>query len=327
MISSRADYDFVTFPGGVLVNGGIMPLRSGEALRALRLEDVGFLYEAMCERQTAMGESANHATLTKEIRAYNLSTVANGLTALAPRWMTDFEPAKKEVEGADGNTIAGIYGNKSTAPTATFAVGSPLVAADVKNLFDSVKSMRQFEAEGRPTMNVGSTAYTYSYGPDKRFDRQPNAPTYARLLIGYAANSFSCTAGTYDGTYYNDYASGGYEYYNRATSGTYKVDVAVGGEYLGEVSAIAIMRLRKTEKPYEGGEGETVTKYFSAKTNATCTDGVVAVQLSDLLTVADELTSGFERPGYETKAYNIFEWDVAMMDLLVLCKLGEHTKF
>lgn len=326
MINSRASYDFVTFPDGVAVNGGIMPLRSGSAANALRLEDVGFLYEAMCERQAALGETANHATLTKEIRAYPLSTVANGLTALAPKFLTDFEPTKVAVSSATGNTIAGIYGNASTAPAASFATGAPLVAADVKNLFDSVATMRQFDAEGEVTAAQSGLTHTYSYGPDERFNNQTywDFP-YKGLLIWYSSNSFQRFP---EGTSGGVLTDGGYEFEIRATAGKYQVATEVGAKYLAKTSAVAIMRTQLSVRAYTGATETTTTKnFYAVPVAATYANGVVTVALSDLLTVADDLASAFERPGYKAKAYNIYEWDVYVLDLLALCKLGDHTKF
>lgn len=327
MINSRSAYDFVTFPDGVAVNGGIMPLRSGSAANALRLEDVGFLYEAMCERQTEIGETANYATLTKAIRAFPLSTVANALTALASKYLQEFEPTKVAVSSADGNTIAGIYGNASTAPTASFAAGGPLVAANVKNLFDSVSTMRQFEAEGTVTAAQSDLTHTYSYGPDERFNKQTFWDfTYKGLLIWYCSNSFSTNSSNVGGAVLEP-ADGGYEFEIRATAGTYQVAAELEAKYLAKVVAVAIMRTQLSVRAYTGAtETTTTTNYYAVPVAATYEDGVVTVALADLLAVADDLAGAFERPGYKAKAYNIYEWDVYVLDILALCKLGEHTK-
>lgn len=327
MINSRASYDFVTFPDGVIVNGGIMPLRSGSAANALRLEDVGFLYEAMCERQAAMGEMANHETLTKEIRAYPLSTIANGLTTLAPKFLKDFEPSKVEVASYDGNTIAGIYGNASTAPTASFATGSPLVAANVKNLFDSVATMRQFEAEGEVTLKNTDGSVSYTYGPDERFNRQKKYLSFTaggKLLREYITCAWTETWSNKDGVVLEE-EKGGYDYELFATSGTYKVDVGIDKKYVDDISAVAILRTSFID---HSGSDYTYHNY-AIPVESTYADGSVSVDFSVMLAAADKLASdlGYAKPGYLGRQYHYYVWAITVLDLLAVCKLGEHTKF
>lgn len=329
MINSRASYDFVTFPDGVAVNGGIMPLRSGSAVNALRLEDVGFLYEAMCERQAVIGETANRITLSKSVRAEPLAAVASGLASLATSFMPDFEPTKVAVDGLTGHTIASVYDVASTSPTALFATGAPLVAANVKNLFGSVATMRQFEAEGEKTVtNTGST-HTYTYGPDERFDVQSKygfdlPRTNLRL---YAACAWSERGEYVDGAWQKD-VDGGYEYEICATSGTYKVAAEVDEKYVDSVSVVAIMRAYTVITAF--GETEKRTYYdYAIPVKATYADGAISVAFSEMLAAADNIATdlGLLRPGYISRQYNYYSWCTLVYDLLALCKLGERTKF
>lgn len=322
MINSRASYDFVTFPDGVAVNGGIMPLRSGAAANAMRLEDVGFLYEAMCERQTAMGETANHATLTKEIRAYPLATVARGLTSLAPKFLQDFEPTKVAVSRSNGNTVTGIYGNASTAPTASFASGGPLVAADVKDLFGSVATMRQFEATGTTTISKGTTWREFSTSIEGRKDTgysYMNANDLYRYdLSGSRSTNTVTGVTTWDGsTILVEFVE----------SGTYSVDAQTDwGGYVDSVVAIAIFCEQRYIVPY-GGESSLDVSIHAVPLPASISKTVVSVGAGDMVAAAKDIAAKYSRPGLGQQTYNIYSLRVYCTEILVLCSLGEHTKY
>lgn len=54
MLSAVNDYKFVE-PQNIIIDGGLMPLRQGDAKKVLRGEDAAFLREAACRASYLVG--------------------------------------------------------------------------------------------------------------------------------------------------------------------------------------------------------------------------------------------------------------------------------
>lgn len=80
MITTKGEYEFVTFKDDIIITGEIMPLREEERKNDLRGEDPAFLLEAQGERHDALwGFSLAKKQMTKEIRGDRLRDVVKGI--------------------------------------------------------------------------------------------------------------------------------------------------------------------------------------------------------------------------------------------------------
>lgn len=76
MITTKGEYEFVTFKDDITINGEIMPLREGDRKNHLRGEDPAFLLEAQGERWAALWGFANtKKQMTKEIQGARLQDI------------------------------------------------------------------------------------------------------------------------------------------------------------------------------------------------------------------------------------------------------------
>ena len=92
-----ADYRWVTIPVDMIINGGIMPLRSDENKVILRGEDVCFLMEALREIYSVVNNSNATMTMDKRILGERYRTVINGFRGFAQRASTSAgKPLKGE---------------------------------------------------------------------------------------------------------------------------------------------------------------------------------------------------------------------------------------
>ena len=76
MITTKGEYEFVTFKDDIIINGEIMPLREEERKNDLRGEDPAFLLEAQGERYAVLwGVSLAKKEMTKEIQGERLKDI------------------------------------------------------------------------------------------------------------------------------------------------------------------------------------------------------------------------------------------------------------
>ena len=76
MITTKGEYEFVTFKDDIIINGEIMPLREEERKNDLRGEDPAFLLEAQGERYAVLwGVSLSKKEMTKEIQGERLKDI------------------------------------------------------------------------------------------------------------------------------------------------------------------------------------------------------------------------------------------------------------
>lgn len=154
MITSAQDYNYVTFAQGLTVDGGIMPLRSENEKKIFRAEDVGFLHEAMCERQLLDGGIPSSLSVDRVIRAAPYATVANNIDALhltgkyvVPGSVDKTSTMYDTLSSASASTIIQARGGTILASMQTnpnwFQSGAPLRQSRIEALFADTANYRE----------------------------------------------------------------------------------------------------------------------------------------------------------------------------------------
>lgn len=76
MITTKGEYEFVTFKDDIQINGEIMPLREGDRKNHLRGEDPAFLMEMQGERNEVLwGAAYPKKEMTREIQGARLQDI------------------------------------------------------------------------------------------------------------------------------------------------------------------------------------------------------------------------------------------------------------
>ena len=137
MITTKGEYEFVTFKDDIIINGEIMPLRAEERKNDLRGEDPAFLMEMQGERWAALwGRTNNKKEMTKEIQGERLQDVVRQL-------MMDADLSNENFTA---------YFIKSQLPTEdTYGMQSTKVAVDLGLRFtntDFKSKIWRFESAG-----------------------------------------------------------------------------------------------------------------------------------------------------------------------------------
>lgn len=145
MISDRVDYDFVTIPGTIKINGEIMPLRANK--NELRGEDPAFLMEAADERRVIWnGGTTTKTTMTREIEGARLQRIARQLRedVTEGRYIRPWPPGP--VYDIDNDLATSLNLKYTEADLVSspddFTRGHPLVQEDVAKLFTDTGLLR-----------------------------------------------------------------------------------------------------------------------------------------------------------------------------------------
>ena len=145
MITKKADYDFVTIPGAIRINGEIMPLRANKY--ELRGEDPAFLMEAADERYVIWhGGSTTKSTMTREIRGDRLQAIASSIRAdvTEGRYIKPWPVGPVyDVENDLATSLNLKYTEADLVSSPDdFTRGHPLVQSDVEKLFTDTGLLR-----------------------------------------------------------------------------------------------------------------------------------------------------------------------------------------
>lgn len=168
MISDRADYDFVTIPSSIKINGEIMPLRANK--NELRGEDPAFLMEAQAERNAVWDnfDSVKYV-MTKEIRADRLGSVAENIRDDVTRGRFIRPWPSGPVYDISGDLVSDLHlaytESDLVSSPEDFLRGHPLVQADVGKLFTDTDLLRTVNIN-KDYMDGVSITYTYAHGED-----------------------------------------------------------------------------------------------------------------------------------------------------------------
>lgn len=204
MISKRTDYDYVTIPGAIRINGEIMPLRANK--NELRGEDPSFLLEADAERHAIWANTdPGTTTMTREIRGDRLQKIANSIRGdvTAGRYIKPWPPGPvydKPLDLATALNLKYTVSDLVSSPN-DFTRGHPLVQEDVEKLFTDTALLRNCNLydQWNGYMDGISLKHTYSH------DEIGDAPAAsweadATTLYDYRCSCYEMT--DWDGTYW-----------------------------------------------------------------------------------------------------------------------------
>lgn len=169
MITDRADYDFVTIPDSIKINGEIMPLRANKY--ELRGEDPAFLLEAADERRVIWnGGTVPKTTMTREIRGDRLQAIARSIRedVTEGRYIRPWPTGP--VYDIDGDLATSLnlkytVANLVSSPD-DFKRGHPLVQEDVEKLFTDTGLLRNcnlYSTWSNANYNHFALAHTYNH--------------------------------------------------------------------------------------------------------------------------------------------------------------------
>ena len=153
MIASRDEYDFVSIPSSIRIDGGIMPARdvAGDgSWRRLRGEDPAFLMEGVRERRAALGMPAENVKMDRAIRADRLAGVANDLHEMAKRgtlhtrFVKPFEhnSAVHYIDGEARTPWTFVTEDDLVSSHNDFRAGGQLRADPIRKLFRDMQLLR-----------------------------------------------------------------------------------------------------------------------------------------------------------------------------------------
>lgn len=177
MISKRTDYDFVTIPGAIRINGEIMPLRANK--NELRGEDPSFLLEADAERHAIWANNdISKTVMTREIDGGRLRSIANSIRedVTEGRYIKPWSVGPVYDKDRDLATSLNLKYTEADLVSSPndFTRGHPLVQTDVEKLFTDTALLRNCNLydEWNGYMDGISLQHTYSH--DEVGDANPS---------------------------------------------------------------------------------------------------------------------------------------------------------
>lgn len=172
MITDRADYDFVTIPDTIKINGEIMPLRANKY--ELRGEDPAFLMEAADERRVIWnGGTVPKTLMTREIEGARLQAIARQLRedVTEGRYIKPWPTGP--VYDIDNDLATSLNLKYSEADLVSspddFTRGHPLVQEDVAKLFTDTGLLRNcnlYTTWNNANYNHIALTHNYNHGEE-----------------------------------------------------------------------------------------------------------------------------------------------------------------
>lgn len=198
MITDRADYDFVTIPDSIKINGEIMPLRANKY--ELRGEDPAFLMEAEAERRVIWnGGTVPKTTMTHEIRGDRLQAIARSLREAVTegRYIRPWPTGPLYDIDSDLVTSLGLkYAETDLVSSPDdFTRGHPLVQEDVAKLFKDTGLLRNCNIyQTWDNANNNHISLTHNYYHDEEGDATPASwDADATTLYDYRCSCYEST--------------------------------------------------------------------------------------------------------------------------------------
>lgn len=172
MITDRADYDFVTIPDSIKINGEIMPLRANK--NELRGEDPAFLMEAADERRVIWnGGTTTKSTMTREIEGARLQRIARQLRedVTEGRYIKPWPTGPVyEIDGDLATSLNLKYTEAALVSSPDdFARDHPLVQEDVAKLFIDTGLLRNcnlYQTWDNANYNHFALTHTFTHGEE-----------------------------------------------------------------------------------------------------------------------------------------------------------------
>lgn len=172
MISSRTEYDFVTIPLSIKINGEIMPRRTNK--NELRGEDPSFLLEAEAERRVIWnGGTTTKSTMTREIEGARLQRIARSIREDVTQGRFIRPWPTGPLYDIDGDLATSLNLKYTVSDLASspddFARGHPLVQSDVAKLFADTGLLRTcnlYQTWDNANFNHFALAHAYNHGEE-----------------------------------------------------------------------------------------------------------------------------------------------------------------
>lgn len=172
MISSRTEYDFVTIPDTIKINGEIMPRRTNK--NELLGEDPSFLLEAEAERRVIWnGGTTTKSTMTREIEGARLQAIARSIRedVTEGRYIKPWPTGP--LYDIDGDLASSLNLKYTVSDLASspddFTRGHPLVQSDVAKLFADTGLLRNcnlYQTWDNANFNHFSLTHSYNHGEE-----------------------------------------------------------------------------------------------------------------------------------------------------------------
>ena len=206
MITKKSDYDFVTIPGAIRINGEIMPLRADK--HELRGEDPSFLLEADAERHAIWANTdPGKTTMTREIRGDRLRLIALSIRedVTEGRFIKPWPAGPVyDVEHDLATSLNLLYTEADLVSSPDdFTRGHPLVQKDVEKLFtdtDLLRNCNLYKTWQNWNWNNFSITHTYTHG--EVGDKKPMSwEAETSTLYMYRCDCYEET--DWDGKYWN----------------------------------------------------------------------------------------------------------------------------
>lgn len=172
MITDRAEYDFVTIPDTIKINGEIMPRRANK--NELRGEDPAFLMEAADERRVIWnGGTIPKSTMTREIEGARLQAIARSIRedVTEGRYIKPWPTGPLYDIDGDLVTSLGLKYSETDLVSSPddFTRGHPLVQEDVAKLYTDTGLLRNcnlYQTWDNANNNHISLTHNYNHGEE-----------------------------------------------------------------------------------------------------------------------------------------------------------------
>ena len=296
MITKKSDYDFVTIPDAIRINGEIMPLRADK--HELRGEDPSFLLEADAERHAIWANTdPGKTTMTREIRGDRLRLIAISIRedVTEGRFIKPWPAGPVyDVEHDLATSLNLKYTEADLVSSpADFTRGHPLVQSDVGKLFTDTDLLRVVNLYSPNTGYMSGFSFSHTYTHDEIGDAPADSwEADATTLYDYRC---SCSEmSDWDGTYW-------YGQWREAVAsgGSASLDIgSIQSKYIRPVTSV--WAICTVSNSWTDGDSTTERRsnYYAAfRASASMTGSNVTVSIGSLVSGAKTLLEhyGFEK--------------------------------
>lgn len=331
MISSRADYAFVSIPSSIRINGEIMPLRPESARNELRGEDPAFLLEAVAERAAVYNNSttSSKTLMTREIRGDRLQRVANAIRedVTGGRYIKPIPSTPVyDLKTLDVATELGLHYSVDDLQSSAedFARGQPIDQSNVMKLFADTSLLRNpnLYFPNGPFFGT-SVSFSHSYAHDEAGGASED--TWAadgRTIYDYRCTSHEMT--DWDGTYW-------YGLWKEATASGGNLSFPIGDvrkKYIRPVTrAICICSVVNQWTDGDESHDNGSNDYAAFSCACAYSDGTVTMDIGSIVSGAKSLLShyGFSKRWKEINGSQTAQ--VNLVSILPIVEMGDRCRW
>lgn len=326
MISQRSDYDFVTIPGAIKVNGEIMPLRANK--HELRGEDPAFLLEADAERHAIWANTdPGNTVMTRVIRGDRLQAIANSIRedVTEGRYIRPWPTGPvydKDRDLATSLNLKYTVSDLASSPD-DFTRGHPLVQEDVEKLFTDTALLRTANPYSPNTGYMDGISFTHTFAHDEVGDA-PAASWEANATTLYDYRCSCSEMSDWDGTYW-------YGQWREATAsgGTATFDIGqIRSRYIKPVTSV--WAICTVSNYWTDGDTSTEKRsnfYAAFRASASMNGASVTVSIGSLASGAKTLLAHY---GFTKLFQTIQGHQSAVVDLssvLPIVEMGDRCRW